>query len=113
VKLVDLTSDKVNPNISSGRATHSVEFFKANGIRVAFAKQEIRIADLLRRRLARRAVWCVGDQRACAHQGSLTGSCASILRDRGDVMHTSTFHVATPSTAISSVAHTSSFTAAP
>jgi hypothetical protein len=44
--LVDLTSEKVNPKISSGRATHTVEFVnvKANGTRVLFAKQDIRIA---------------------------------------------------------------------
>jgi len=46
VKLVDLTSDKVNPHVSDGRATHSVEFVnvKANGTRVSFEKQDIRIA---------------------------------------------------------------------
>jgi lysophospholipase L1-like esterase len=46
VKLVDLTTDKINPKISSGKATHTVEFVnvKANGTRVAFAKQDIRIA---------------------------------------------------------------------
>jgi hypothetical protein len=46
VWLVDLTSDKVNPRIGDGKATHRIEFrnVKAGGTKVEYETQNIRIA---------------------------------------------------------------------
>lgn len=48
VVLVDLTSDKVNPRIEDGKATHSVAFknVKANGTNVTFPTRTVRVSTL-------------------------------------------------------------------